>query len=323
MKAIFILLISTSTFAGFLQNEVIYGVDNRLPLEEYSDIDFKWKSISVAMMVRKNQLEDSFGGILTKIHGKTLEEAYGVCSNEPNAKDLTVGRCTGFLVGPDLLVTAGHCITSDFACKEDYKWIFEFRDDLILNSGIQNEVYISSKNVYGCKEIIHREYDYLNKLDFALIRLDKMVTDRPPLTFRTTGKIEKGDELVMLGYPVGMSQKVASKGFVIENENPIFFKTNLDSFSGNSGSPIFNKKTGLVEGILVRGEGDFVTDEVNDCERLHFCPENGEGCEGEDGTRITQVPELMKTLTPTTEDIPTPEENNNFNWECFFSSQGC
>jgi hypothetical protein len=124
----------------------------------------------------------------------------------------------------------------------------------------------------------------------------------------------------MLGHPVGLSQKVASNGFIIENENPVFFKTNLDSFSGNSGSPIFNKKTGLVEGILVRGEGDFITDEVNDCERLHFCPENGEGCQGEDGTRITQISELMGKPTSPPED-PITEDSDNYNWDCF-SSEG-
>lgn len=322
MKAIFILFLLSSALRANLQNEVIYGVDNRYPIEDFSEIDFKWKSISVAMMVRANLLEDSFGGILTKIKGRRLEEAYSVCSDEPNAKDLIIGSCSGFLVAPDLLVTAGHCIRNDSNCKEDFKWIFEFRDELILNSGIQNEVYIDSKNVFGCKEIIHREYDYTTKLDFALIKLDRPAFDRPPLAFRTEGKIENNSELVMLGHPLGLSQKIASSGFVLENENPIFFKTNLDSFIGNSGSPVFNRKSGLVEGILVRGEGDFITDEETECERLHFCPENGEGCEGEDATRITQIPELVKELT-TSEEITMPEENDNFNWDCFFSNEGC
>lgn len=324
MKAIFILLFSTSAFAIGLQNEVIYGIDNRLPLESYSEIDFKWKSISIAMMVRKNNLEDSFGGILTKVRGNTLENQYSVCSNEPNAQDLIFGNCTGFLVGPDLLATAGHCASSSYSCKEDYKWIFEFRDDLILDSGIKNEVYISSKNVYGCKEIVHREYDYSSKLDFALIRLDRPVLDRPVLAIRTEGQIENDAELVLIGHPIGLPEKVASNGLIIDNINPIFFKTNLDSFVGNSGSPVFNKKTGLVEGILVRGEGDFVTDEENNCERLHFCPENGQGCDGEDATRITQIPDLMKSpISPQEDPAPVTEDSDNFNWDCFFSNEGC
>jgi hypothetical protein len=322
MKAIFILLISTSTFAIGLQNEVIYGIDNRKPLESYSEIDFKWKSVSIAMMIQKNILEESFGGILTKVQGATLEKQYSVCSNEPNAKDLIFGKCTGFLVGPDLLATAGHCATSSYSCKEDFKWIFEFRDDLILESGIEDEVYISSKNVYGCSEIVHREYDYSSKLDFALIRLDRPVLDRPILAIRNKGQIENDAELVLIGHPIGLPQKVTSDGLILENTNPIFFKTNLDSFVGNSGSPVFNKKTGLVEGILVRGEDDFITDEENDCERLHFCPENGQGCDGEDVTRITQIPELMGIPTPPQEG-PVTEDSDNYNWNCFFSTLGC
>jgi hypothetical protein len=119
-------------------------------LENYSEIDFDGNQFH-AMMVRKNQLEESFGGILTKVQGRTLEEAYGVCANEPNAQDLTIGKCTGFLVGPDLLVTAGHCVTSDFSCKEDYKWIFEFRDDLILKVEFKVSLFrpfMDAKNLF-------------------------------------------------------------------------------------------------------------------------------------------------------------------------------
>jgi hypothetical protein len=322
MKVIFALLFSSSILASGLQNEVIYGIDNRLNLEEYSEIDFKWKSVSIAMMVRKNILEESFGGILTKVKVNTLEDEYSVCSNDPNSKNLSVGKCTGFLVGPDLLATAGHCITSDFSCQEDYKWIFEFRDDLILESGIKDEVYIDSKNIFGCKEIVHREYDYLTKLDYALIRLDRPAFDRPVLKIRTEGKIEDNAELVMIGHPLGGSMKVSSDAKILENKNPVFFKTNLDSFMGNSGSPIFNKKTGLVEGILVRGEGDFQIDEEGNCERFHICPENGEGCDGEDATRITKIPQLKNPVT-LPDQTPTSEEPEIFQWNCFFSTIDC
>jgi len=37
-----------------------------------------------------------------------------------------------------------------------------------------------------------------------------------------------------------------------------FFKTDLDTFGGNSGSAVFNARTNLIEGILVRGDVDFV-----------------------------------------------------------------
>jgi hypothetical protein len=44
-----------------------------------------------------------------------------------------------------------------------------------------------------------------------------------------------------------------------------YFTANLDSYAGNSGSPVFNQKTGRVEGILIQGADDFVYNEENQC----------------------------------------------------------
>ena len=68
----------------------------------------------------------------------------------------------------------------------------------------------------------------------------------------------------------------------------------------------FNKKTGLVEGILVRGELDFNPDTERPCDNVRICLESGEGCEGEDVTRITVIPELVPGMTPP--EIIPPEE---------------
>jgi hypothetical protein len=162
----------------------------------------------------------------------------------------------------------------------------------------------------------------LSKLDYALIRLDRPAFDRPVLKIRTEGKIEDNAELVLIGHPLGESMKVTGEAKIIENTNPVFFKTNLDSFMGNSGSPIFNKKTGLVEGILVRGEGDFLSDEEGNCERFNICPESGEGCVGEDATRITKIPQLKNPVTLPDQN-PTSEEQQTFQWNCFFSTIDC
>ena len=39
--------------------------------------------------------------------------------------------------------------------------------------------------------------------------------------------------------------------------NLYYFTANLDTYRGNSGSPVFNAITHKVEGVLVRGEQDF------------------------------------------------------------------
>ena len=37
-----------------------------------------------------------------------------------------------------------------------------------------------------------------------------------------------------------------------------YFITNTDTYGGNSGSPVFNEETGLVEGMLIQGANDFL-----------------------------------------------------------------
>ena len=62
------------------------------------------------------------------------------------------------------------------------------------------------------------------------------------------------------------------------------FTANLDTYGGNSGSPVFNSETHEVEGILVRGDTDFVP--LGKCMVSAVCPTNG--CIGEDCTRVSE-----------------------------------
>ena len=68
-----------------------------------------------------------------------------------------------------------------------------------------------------------------------------------------------------------------------------FFVCNLDTYGGNSGSPVFNSSTHELEGILVRGETDFIVTE-NGCRKSNVCPQNDPNfvCRGEDCTRSTE-----------------------------------
>ena len=77
---------------------------------------------------------------------------------------------------------------------------------------------------------------------------------------------------------------------VRKNVNPIYFSSNLDTFGGNSGSAVFNADTGEVEGILVRGEADYVNDRRRGCKVPNQCSDGG--CRGEEVTRITNIKNL-------------------------------
>src|SRR5205814_1482337 len=112
---------------------------------------------------------------------------------------------------------------------------------------------VPAAEVYGCKELLGRE-QVGTGADWALIRLDRAVVGHQPLKINASGSIEKGTEIVVIGHPAGLPTKVAGNAAVRDASKEGFFVANLDTFGGNSGSAVFNAKTGQIEGILVRGE---------------------------------------------------------------------
>lgn len=262
--------------------KVIYGEDNRKDVFESTNASFIELSKSTAAMINATNLKDIRNGEI-QVNGTTLQ-GRGVCAKERFAKQISAANCSGFLVGPNKLVTAGHCIKSQADCNS-YRWVFDYKVDF----ADQGAVNVPASSVYSCKKIISRSLDNASKDDYALIELDRSVADRNPLKFRTSGKVSKGDSLVVIGHPTGLPTKIAD-GAKVRSLQGKFFVANLDTYGGNSGSAVFNVETEEVEGILVRGETDYVYNSSLGCQVSNVCSDDG--CRGEDVTYITNVPGL-------------------------------
>jgi V8-like Glu-specific endopeptidase len=102
--------------------------------------------------------------------------------------------------------------------------------------------------------------------------------------------VQVGDELYIVGHPAGLPTKIAG-GAVVRSVKSTFFKANLDSYGGNSGSAVFNAQTNEIVGILVRGDQDFKYDQANSCTRSNIC--ENDGCRGEDVTNITYINDAL------------------------------
>ena len=194
-------------------------------------------------------------------------------------------KCSGFLVSRNLIVTAGHCVQSLKDCT-DSKWVFDFKVDPAKPETIE----VPTSAVYSCKRIIERVLDEVTKNDYALIQLDRYVSDRKPLQYRSSGIISIGEDVVVIGHPDGLPTKIAD-GAMVRSLGPVFFVADLDSFGGNSGSAVVNHKTGEVEGILVRGEKDYVLDSSRGCWVPKRC--EAKTCSGEDVTLIRNIKSLQ------------------------------
>lgn len=283
----FILALSILTFSGsvFAIDKVIYGSDDRLDIFEVSNPLYLELAKSTAAMIDSDKINTTNDGFT--VGGTTLAQR-GICSDAKFANQITTADCSGFLVGEDLILTAGHCIKNESDCLTR-RWVFNFANE---TSEISSQIELGSDDVYNCESIVERDLDTYTKNDFALIKLDRKVVGRTPLKFRTEGSINEGDKILVIGHPTGLPAKVADNAWVRNNSNPVFFVTNLDTFGGNSGSAVFNATTGEVEGILVRGENDYVYDWFKNCRVPNLCADGA--CRGEDVTRITNVKSLME-----------------------------
>ena len=281
------LVLSTLSFAGqALATEkgmdVIYGEDNRKDVFESTDSAMVELSRSTAAMISSTSMKKMSNGEIA-ISSQTLEDR-GICASERFSQQISAANCSGFLVSENILVTAGHCIKDQNDCAS-WKWVFDYKVD----HADQGTVNVSNSSIYSCKRIISRSLDQTTKDDYAVIELDRRVGDRRPLSFRRTGKIASGTAIAVIGHPTGLPTKIAD-GAKVRSLNTKFFVANLDTYGGNSGSAVFNARTGEVEGILVRGENDYVYDSAKGCQVSNKC--TNEGCRGEDVTYITNVQAL-------------------------------
>lgn len=287
ISALFVSL--TLSFASFAVDKVVYGDDDRLDIFEATNALHLELAKSTAAMIPNSKLLDTSDPTVKELKGSSLETR-GICSDARFAEQKTAANCSGFLVGDDLLVTAGHCMRSQGDCLNN-SWVFDYK----MNDASDPLETINTTNVYKCTEIIEQSLDRSTQDDFALIRVKRVDGEqntRQPLRFRTEGKVATGTDLVVIGHPTGLPSKIADGAYVRGNSNDIFFVSNLDTFGGNSGSAVFDANTGLVEGILVRGENDYVTDQNRGCRVPQQC--TNEGCRGEDVTRITNITKLMQ-----------------------------
>ena len=261
--------------------DLIYGADDRVEVDEYPEVNFIEKAQSVALRVSKRRLNTDrndpnrilFPNIILQ---NSMPQ---ICSDERFVDQVSLGSCSGFLVNSTTLVTAGHCMVNERECA-DNRWIFGFKDQV---------TELHADQVYSCKKIVSQRYVYTKKeiSDYAVIELDRPVKNYKPLKTRKFGRVRLNTPLIVIGHPLGLPMKatdgaVVSRMNKVERETPLrsfilranYFTANLDAYGGNSGSPVFNKRTGKVEGILIQGAEDFSFNEERGCLESNHLPDS-------------------------------------------------
>jgi hypothetical protein len=274
-------------------------IDSRKDLVEVTDLHIQDLAKATALLVRDTDLaRDGDHWVLqTEVFG----EAFDLCPGERFWHQPCAGFGSGVLVAPDLVATAGHCISYVDWAVGRIRFLFDFR------VGADGEVPVSfpGEAVYTGKELVGYE-ESPDLVDWALVKLDRPVAGVPIPALRRAGTLGQTTEVEMVGHPCGLPKKHASQARATKADHPGWFKATLDAFHGNSGSPVFSRAADgscLVEGLLVRGEEDWIPREGADCQEPFFVPLTSEGYIDTDGETCTKVAAFL-------DRIPTRDDNS-------------
>jgi|GEM_PF-2407459 len=300
--------VATQSFAA------IYGPDNRKEVEEVKGME--QVSSAIATMVGNIFIKKNPDGSLeitdVKLAGKNLcgsgkSENPIIETPEAFLDQPSIGSCTGFLIAPRILVTAGHCysnegINSSSAeyCKT-FSWYFGYRQ---LNGKLPSFNQIDPQQIGKCKRVIHAENlpsvddktDSTGRLlpsdkpDFAIIELENEIPGAIPIPISKRG-LGKGTVVYTIGHPWGLPAKHSGQASVSSANHDFVFTVPLDSLGGNSGGPVLNTSK-EVEGVLISGHqfDSYLTTEG--CHRINKCKFDGSSCR--QGSKLFPLNQVMR-----------------------------
>lgn len=270
---------------------VVYGEDDRTDVHAHPDP--AWRALarqSIVALVRAGDVVTSDPNDI-RFRGRTLGSARSLCPGERFADQPSIAFCSGTLIGPDLVLTAGHCIEDAADCS-DTRFVFNF-----VMENDTSRATITAEDVHSCGALLVSYDD--GRADYAVVRLD-----RPVSAARSPASVRPGDEALdlgagvgVIGFPSGIPAKIDLGGTVTRNRptQRDYFQASLDTFGGNSGSGVFTLD-GLLAGILVRGEQDYVRD--GRCFRVNVLPEPGPGQRAESVTYVARAIEALCEREP-------------------------
>lgn len=282
------LLIFNSNFV-FAKSKSIYGEDNRhLILEE--SIYHQRLGKAVAAQVDQYKLLKSSLGIAT-YRSESLRSGLNFCSDERFNEMPSLSDCSGVLVADDLILTAGHCMEDKTDCTNK-SWVFDFDHQSSLY-GNEDEVLLAQNKIYKCQSVVSfsNEKSSGNYIDYALIKLDRKVTDRDPLPIKRVNFPKVSKNVAVIGHPLGMPKVMVDGITTALDFSSINQKIDSDTFSGNSGSPLIDLNSGSVVGILIRGDVDLEFDIDSGCNRIKKCVMKK--CKGETFLNYGQFPSKL------------------------------
>lgn len=285
MKALLLLALFTIDAKAQMPLFNIYGDDNRKEVTTASRSERALADSSAALIPHSYMIEKGSKFVLD---APTLEQSDLVCSEERYKNQPAASICSGTLIAPDLMLTASHCYNSESIC-ENSSWVFGYHENKL------NKYEFKKKEIYNCKEVVFRIFDTEKGHDFAVVKLDRKVKNHRPAFIRASGSPAINTKMILIGHPRGLPTKIADDAWITEIKENILM-TNVDAYTGNSGSGVFNADTGFLEGVLSFGKEDYKENKELTCfsSQVYLMQDGGEGV-----MKIDPVREFLKSYQST------------------------
>ena len=162
-----------------------------------------------------------------------------IFEGSPDDNGIVIG--SGFLIDKQTVLTAKHVIKNKniltLCCGFGFYPVAEEQGDL------------TEKEHYWVQTANPDEDS-----DWALLTLDEEVKGRDHLKINESGKFEETDKMFVIGNPRGVPTMISGDCTVSKGVLKDFFDIELQPEDCASGSPVFNSRTLIVEGILISGE---------------------------------------------------------------------
>lgn len=231
-----------------------------------------------------------------RVRATSAQQYFGICADDVLASQYrhpSVGFCTGVVVAPDLVLTAAHCL-DEVRRVSDIRAVFDYAEG---DNGKSPRVLRGDKVLSVVVE--HRGDD-----DWALLRLvgtlprseaepdgaavGGNVRQRLPEVCRPGDACLARSGIFAVTHPLGMVRRYLPIGEIV-SESETRMRTDLDVFAGSSGSPVFERETGRLLGIVVSGAVDFRRGR-RACLRTHVAHRDARLRRGETVLPLSRIP---------------------------------
>lgn len=268
-------------FVGGRRFLVIYGKDSRHEVVAIKDPARQGSVVerarSVAALFPTDRL--TFTGDRVDLVSERAGTKFNFVPNARFGDQQTAAVGTAFVVGEQHMLTAGHCINEEN--YSELRFVFGYRVDE------QGQTCLQIPKAWIYEPVDVRSVQDTRGADWALVKVDRKI-DRPPLRYRLR-PVEKGEPVYYIGYPWGLPIKYAGHAVVLDPGPQAYFKADLDTFTGASGSPVFDDNDQVV-GVHVRGIEQTTYNKAKGAWAERRVKTGRGDATGEEITKITEIP---------------------------------